>query len=154
MLTKIFITTVAVSAVVFWFLSIKSERSRSTENVLDLCEIEECKTTLWAETVVRKSGWLSGVESSDTIVLGEFPSYINCESARAERVTALEEQERKKTRKLTTNTARRSGRLVNAGSISVVVDVESGKVITRTFFCGYKTLVPGKKDYPGFLPWE
>jgi hypothetical protein len=154
MLKQLFVIIVVLGAAIFWFLSMKSERSRSTDDLVDLCEIEECKTILWAETIVRKSGWLPGVESSATMLLGEFPSYINCESARAERVMALKEQEKKQGRRVTTNTAHWSGRLVNTGSISVVVDVESGKVITRTFFCGYKTLVPDKKDHTGFLPWE
>jgi len=35
-----------------------------------------------------------------------------------------------------------------------LVDDGSKMVATYTYFCGYYTLVPDRKDISGFFPWE
>jgi hypothetical protein len=67
-------------------------------------------------------------------------------------VVALEDQLRKDGISVKTQKARRLTPLPEAGSVSVIADDGLKSVKTYTFFCGYRSLVPDRRDSPGLFP--
>ncbi len=152
---KQIIVIVAVGSVLFWFWSIRPESSRTLKYLLGGCEFEQCKTTLWVERTTRSGNFLGQLEfepawSMD--VIGEFPDYLSCAVARGARAVAIEERLRKEGIGVETQTAHHGKPLPNAGSVSVIVDNRSKMVTTHTFFCGYRSLVPDRRDSPDLFP--
>ena len=154
MIKKI-ILTVAVGSVAFWFWSIRPEPSRMIEHLLEDCESGQCETTLWVEGTLRKRSFLSKFEREEVSTIdtiANFPDYLGCAYERGKRVVALEDQLRKDGISVKTQKARRLTPLPEAGSVSVIADDGLKSVKTYTFFCGYRSLVPDRRDSPGLFP--
>jgi hypothetical protein len=155
MLKKI-ILTVAVGSVAFWFWSIRPEPSRTLDHFLENCESGQCETTLWVEGTLRKHSFLSKFEREEVSTIdtiANFPDYLGCAYERGKRVVALEDQLRKDGISVQPQTAKRLTPLPEAGSVSVIADDGLKSVKTYTFFCGYRSLVPDRRDSPGLFPF-
>lgn len=153
---KKLIAIVVLGVVVFWFWSIRPEPSRTLAHLLEGCEHGQCKTTLWGERSSRYRsvlGKLAKEQVSSMDIIGDFPDYLGCAVARSARVIAFEDELRKDGKTIETQTAKQFGPLPTRGSVSVTVDDGSKFITTYTFFCGYRGLVPDRRDSPELLPF-